>query len=109
MLDPTSLATQLIDIEINAMNTSYTSDGVTTPIALDAETRARITEKCTSMANAIYQWVLTAEVTTTVNTTVSTTHAPGTINVAGTAVAQANVVPVVGAGTGSGTGTGRLS
>lgn len=109
MLDPNSLATQLINIELSSMNTSYTSNGVTTPLVLDPATQQRIVDKCTSMANAIHQWILTAEVTTTVNTSVSTTHAPGTINVVGTAAAQSNVVAVVGTGTGSGSGTGRLT
>jgi hypothetical protein len=109
MLDPTALASSFIQIELDSMNSSYTSDGQVIPLTLDAETQARITSKCTDMANAIHQWILNAEVNTTVSTSVSTTHAPGSINVVGTAAAQSNVAPVVGTGTGSGNGTGFLS
>jgi len=96
-LDKTALATALFSIEEQIVAESLA------PLQIDSITREKIQRKCDLTADAIYTWLLTATVNVNVSTT--TSHAPGTINVIGTAAAQSNVVPVVGTGTGTGTGT----
>lgn len=98
-LDKTVLANALITIEKQIVEESLA------PLPLDAITAEKIERKCNLTADAIYSWLLTATVNVSVNTT--TTHITGAIQVQGTAVAQANIVPIVG--TGSGTGTGTIS
>jgi|13_taG_2_1085334.scaffolds.fasta_scaffold00220_5 hypothetical protein len=107
-LNVQALATALAQVDINQINKAYSEKGVVPP-TLDAETQSSIQEKSLGYAQAIHAWILTATINTNVNTSVTTAHAPGTINVVGTAAAQSNPVPVAGTGTGTGTGIGTLS
>ena len=103
-----TLVSALVAVERQIIIDAYARSGVT-PANIDAFTESAIQQKAQGYADAILQWVTTATVTTTVSTTVNTTHAPATINVTGTALAQTNPAPVVGTGSGTGTGTGSLS
>lgn len=104
-LDPTQLANALYAIEESAIADTL---ALMDPSA-QAQVRASIRSKVDATAQAIYAWVLTATVTTSVSATGTTTHLPNTINVAGTAVAQTNPLPVVGTSTSTGSGVGTLS
>lgn len=103
-----SLVTALVNVEREIILESYARTGVT-PATIDSFTESAITRKAEAYAEAMLNWITTAQVNTTVTTEVSTTHAPATINVTGTAVAQTNPAPVLGTGTGSGAGSGSLS
>ena len=103
-----TLVSALVAVERQIILDAYARSGVT-PANIDAFTESAIQQKAQGYADAILQWVTTATVNTTVSTTVNTTHAPATINVTGSAVAQTNPAPVVGTGSGTGTGTGSLS
>lgn len=107
-LNVDQLAIALAQVDINLVNQAYIEKEVTPP-TIDSATQASIKARAEGYAQAIYTWILTATVNTTVNTNLSTLHPSSTINVAGTAVAQTNPAPVVGSGTGSGTGVGGLS
>lgn len=103
-----TLVSALVAVERQIIMDAYVRAGVT-PTIIDPSTEAAIVQKAEGYAEAILHWVTTATVSTTVSTTVNTTHAPATINVTGTALAQTNLAPVVGTGSGNGTGTGSLS
>lgn len=107
-LDPNALGVALAQVDIQLINQKYIERGVIPPV-LDDLTLAAIQERAQGYATAIHAWILTATVNTNVTTTSTTTHAPGTINVAGTALAQSNPTPVVGTASGTGTGIGTLS
>lgn len=96
-LDKTVLAGLLITAETQIVQESVA------PLPIDPKTQEKINRKCTLYADAIYTWLLTATVNTSVTTV--TTNAPGTVAVAGTAAAQVNPLPVVGTGSGAGVGT----
>lgn len=103
-----TLVSALIDIERQIILDSYSRSGVT-PAEIDSDTEAAIVRRAQAYGDALLSWVTTAVVNTTVTTTVNTTHAPATINVAGSAVAQTNPAPVFGTGSGTGAGSGGLS
>ena len=103
-----TLVSALVEVERQTILDAYARSNIS-PAIIDPITEVVIQQKAQGYADAILQWVTTATVTTTVSTTVNTTHAPATINVTGTALAQTNPAPVVGTGTGTGTGTGSLS
>lgn len=103
-----TLVNSLVALERQIILDGYTRSGVT-PAVIDDDTEAAILRRAQGYADAMLQWVITASINTTVNTNINTTHAPSTINVTGTAVAQTNPLPVLGTGTGTGTGTGSLS
>jgi uncharacterized protein (UPF0371 family) len=99
-LDPLTLAASLKAADLSAI----TSTGnLVDPLTLSA-----IEARATAYASAIHLWILTATVNTAVTTGVTTTHAPATINVTGTAIAQTNPVAVVGVGVGEGAGVGTI-
>jgi hypothetical protein len=103
-----TLVQSLVSVERQIILDAYADAGVS-PATIDASTEAAILRRAEAYADALLAWVTTAQVSTNVSTSVNTTHAPSTINVAGTAVAQTNPAPVFGTGTGTGTGTGYLS
>ena len=107
-LNVQALANALAQVDINLINQVYVEKQVVPP-TIDSETRAQIDQRALGYAQAIHAWILTATVNTNVNTSVTTAHAPGTINVVGTAAAQSNPALVAGTGTGTGTGIGTLS
>lgn len=107
-LDPNALKLALKQVDINLITQSYIDNEVDPP-TISQEVQDQIDERAEGYANAIYNWILTATVSTTVSTNVNTTHAPATINVAGSPAAQSNPLPVFGTGVGSGSGTGTLS
>ena len=107
-LDPNALKEALKEVDINLINQSYLEND-NTPPEIDEALDRKIEARALGYANAIYNWILTATVTTNVTTSVSTLHPSGTINVAGTAAAQSNPIPVTGTGNGTGSGTGSLT
>lgn len=107
-LNPAALGAALAQVDIQLLNQKYIERGVIPPV-LDPLTQASIEARAQGYATAIHAWILTATVNTSVTTSSTTTHAPGTINVAGTAAAQSNPSPVVGTASGTGTGVGTLS
>lgn len=107
-LDPNALKLALKQVDINLITQSYIDNEVDPP-TIDEPMERKIDQRAEGYANAIYNWILTATVSTTVSTSVNTTHAPATINVAGSPAAQSNPLPVFGTGVGSGSGTGTLS
>ena len=110
-LNVDQLATALAQADITVINSVFAKSaaaGAVPPTLTDSELE-NINQRAQLYAQAIYTWILTATVNTTVNTNLSTLHPSGTINVTGTALAQTNPAPVVGGGTGSGTGVGSIS
>jgi hypothetical protein len=107
-LNPAQLATALAQVDINLINSKYIESNVIPP-GIPQPVLDSINLRATQYAQAIHTWILTATVNTTVNTSSTTVNAPGSVNVAGTAVAQTNPAPIVGTATGTGTGLGTLS
>lgn len=107
MLDPNALYAALLAIEESSIIEGYASAG--TPPVIDPNTRSRIDKKCRATADAIYAWILTATVNSSVTTTVTTTNAPGSIIVVGSPSTQLNAVPAFGTGAGTGTAVGTIS
>ena len=107
-LDPNALKQALKQVDINMIRDAYLEKDVDPP-EIDDETLSSIDTRAEGYANAIYSWILTATVNTNVTTNVTTLHPSGTINVAGSAAAQSNPLPVSGTGNGTGNGVGTLS
>ena len=107
-LDPNALKLALKEVDINLINQSYSANE-NAPPEIAEELERKIEARALGYANAIYNWILTATVNTNVTTNVTTLHPSGTINVAGSAAAQSNPLPVSGTGNGTGNGVGTLS
>ena len=107
-LDPNALKQALKQVDIDMIIDAYLEKDVDPP-EIDDETLDSIDTRAEGYANAIYNWILTATVNTNVTTNVTTIHPSGTINVAGSAAAQSNPLPVSGTGNGTGNGVGTLS
>ena len=108
-LDPNALKEALKQVDINLIRAAYLANPNVFPPEIDSDTLDAIDARALGYANAIYNWILTATVNTNVTTNVTTLHPSGTINVAGSAAAQSNPLPVSGTGNGTGNGVGTLS